>query len=250
MANRTFAIGDLHGDLEALFKLLACFPSLDKDDTFVFVGDYIDRGPKSKQVLDYVRGLSSQIPCKIVTLRGNHEDAWLRVVERGWDEFILPPGNGCLATLRSYGDGPVPAEDEAPNPDELLLLRTGGFLPDEDVAWLQALPCWYEDEHAIYVHAGLPKQADGFPHPKDVDPQTALLWCREEAFFREYRGKLVVFGHTGTEFLPPELSGYTPDDPADLWAGECCIGIDTGAGKPGGFLTAVELPGKHVYESR
>ena len=43
---RTFVIGDIHGDLDALFKVLSCLPTLTKNDTVVFVGDYIDRGPK------------------------------------------------------------------------------------------------------------------------------------------------------------------------------------------------------------
>ena len=62
-------------------------------------------------------------------------------------------------------------------------------------------------------------------------------------------GKLVVFGHTATAYLPVELSTYTPEDPLDIWAGPCCVGLDTGAGK-GGFLTAIELPSMNVYESR
>ena len=63
------------------------------------------------------------------------------------------------------------------------------------------------------------------------------------------RGKRVVFGHTTTDLLPPELSQYTPDDPKDLWAYENVIGIDTGCGR-GGFLTAIELPSLTPYESR
>jgi serine/threonine protein phosphatase 1 len=82
-----------------------------------------------------------------------------------------------------------------------------------------------------------------------VKTPAVLLWCRDEKFFRLYRGKLVVFGHTATEYLPPELSTYTPEDPTDLWAGECTIGLDTGCGK-GGFLTAIELPALKVYEAR
>ena len=58
-----------------------------------------------------------------------------------------------------------------------------------------------------------------------------MLWLRDEDFFRNYRGKLVVFGHTATAYLPPELSTYTPEDPLDVWAGPCCVGLDTGAGK-------------------
>jgi serine/threonine protein phosphatase 1 len=111
------------------------------------------------------------------------------------------------------------------------------------------LPFWYEDEHAIYVHAGLPQSDKGFPHPSQVKNPTSLLWCRDDNFFRCYSGKLVVFGHTATELLPPELSTYTPEDPADLWAGPCTIGLDTGCGK-GGHLTGLELPSLRVYESR
>jgi serine/threonine protein phosphatase 1 len=249
MANRTFAIGDVHGETEHLFKLLSTLPTLDAEDTLVFLGDYIDRGPNSRGVIEFVRELPSNTEAKVVALRGNHEDAWLKVVDQGWDEFVSPPGNGCLAAMRSFIGGPVPAEDELPRTDEELMLTTGGFLPDDVVEWFRDLPHWYENEHAIYVHAGLPHKDGEFVHPSKVENPQVLLWLRDEHFFRNYRGKLVVFGHTRTEYLPEELSGYTPEDPTDLWAGESVVGIDTGCGN-GGFLTAFELPDLHVYESR
>jgi serine/threonine protein phosphatase 1 len=249
MAGRTFAIGDIHGDLEELFKVLACFPTLEKDDTIIFMGDYLDRGPRSAQVVTYIRNLHQHVPAKVVALRGNHEDAWLRVIERGWPEFVMPPPNGCLAALRSFTGGAVPGEEESPVGEELELMLNGKFFPPDVVAWMEALPHWYEDEHAIYVHAGLPSSPEGFLHPSKVKQKAALLWCRDERFFRDYRGKLVVFGHTATVCLPPELSSYTPEDPTDIWAGPCTVGLDTGCGK-GGFLTALELPAMRVYESR
>lgn len=249
MANRTFAIGDIHGDTAALFKLLSDFPALDENDTVVFLGDYIDRGPNSRGVVDYVRNMHTQTPAKVVALRGNHEDAWLRVVERGWDEFVMPPKNGCLAAMRSWTGGEYPHEDELPKPDEQMILQSGDFFPEDVVEWFQSLPYWYEDEHAIYVHAGLPRGPGGWLHPSEVKAPIALLWCRDMDFFTNYRGKRVVFGHTRTEYLPPELSGYTPEDPTDLWAGVDVVGIDTGCGN-GGFLTALELPALNVYESR
>ena len=249
MPGRTFAIGDIHGDLEGLFKVLACFPPLEKDDTIVFVGDYLDRGPKSAEVIDYVRNLPTQTKAKVVALRGNHEDAWLRVCTGGWDEFVLPPGNGCLQAMRSFLKKPMPAEGEEARGDERTLMLSGAFFPEEVVEWMMKLPYFYEDEHAIYVHAGLPKGPGGFMHPSEVKAPIALLWCRDEDFFRNYAGKLVVFGHTATEYLPQELSSYTPEDPKDIFAGPCVVGLDTGAGK-GGFLTAVELPSMRVYESR
>ena len=114
---------------------------------------------------------------------------------------------------------------------------------------MRTLVWFYEDEHAIYVHAGIKREGDHFPHPSKVDPPRALLWLRDRDFFENYRGKLVVFGHTTTRTLPNELSTYTPDDPTDLWAGPACVGLDTACGK-GGFLTAFELPAQRVYESR
>ncbi len=249
MPGRTFAIGDIHGDLDALFKVLSCLPTLDKNDTVVFVGDYLDRGPKSAQVIDYIRKMPEHSPAKIVALRGNHEDAWLRVCSGGWDEFVLPPGNGCLAAMRSFTGAPMPVEGEEPSAAEKSMMLSGSFFPDEVVSWMMALPYWYENDHAIFVHAGLPKGPNGFLHPSEVKAPIALLWCRDEDFFRNYNGKLVVFGHTATEYLPQELSSYTPEDPSDIWAGPCVVGLDTGAGK-GGFLTALELPEMRVYESR
>ncbi len=248
MPGRTFAIGDIHGDMAALDRVLAAFPPLEENDTIVFVGDYIDRGPRSKEVIEFIRRLPREIPARVVALRGNHEDAWLRVIDRGWPEFSLPPSNGCLATLRSFAG--MPREpNELVTPDELPSLLDGSFFPADVVAWMRSLPFYFENEHAIYVHAGLPRTHGAFPHPSQVKTPASLLWCRDESFFRLYSGKLVIFGHTATELLPPELSWYTPEDPADLWAGPCTIGLDTGCGK-GGYLTGLELPSLRVYESR
>lgn len=246
---RTFAIGDIHGDLEALDRLLARLPTLVEGDTLVFLGDYVDRGPCSAEVVARVRGLAAWTPARVVALRGNHEDAWVQVATTGWPEFVLPRRNGCLEAYRSFAGLPAPAEDEDPTNDELRALLTGSFFPPDVVAWMAALPFFHEDEHAIYVHAGLVRREGLFPHPSEASPPRAVLWTRSRDFFENYAGKLVVFGHTATEDLPAELSGFTPDDPTDLWAGPFAIGLDTGAGK-GGFLTAFELPSRTVYESR
>jgi serine/threonine protein phosphatase 1 len=196
-----------------------------------------------------VRALDRDVGCNVVCLRGNHEDAWLRVRERGWPEFIMPVQNGCLATLRSFRGEPHPDDDTMPRPEEMEAMFSGTFFPEDVVRWMEELPYWYEDEHAIYVHAGLTPKDGAFVHPRDADPKSALLWTRSEKFFREYAGKRVVVGHTKTDLLPPELSSHTPEDPTDLWAGEHVVAIDTGAGK-GGHLTALELPSLEIYESR
>jgi serine/threonine protein phosphatase 1 len=248
MSGRTFAIGDVHGDLEQLEALLAKLPALDEGDSLVFLGDYLDRGPRSAEVVARVRALATDGPQRVVALRGNHEDAWLRIVDTGWPEFLFPRNNGCLETLRSYQGRPCTAAD-MPEVDDFIAMERGAFLPADVVAWLRTLKFFHEDAHALYVHAGIKRVGDGFPHPADVQPPEALLWLRDRDFFANYRGKLVVFGHTTTPSLPPELSSYTPEDPTDLWAGPACVGLDTGCGK-GGFLTALELPSRAVYESR
>ena len=249
MPGRTFAIGDIHGDLTALQTLFERLPGLTDDDTVVFLGDYIDRGPESGGVVAYVRELTERCPARIITLRGNHEDAWLQVIEKGWPEFVFPRQNGCLESLRSFEGKPPPSDDELPTAEEMQAMLTGSFFPPDVVTWMEGLRFFYEDEHAIYVHAGIKRTNDVFPHPSEVTPPRALLWLRDRDFFENYRGKLVVFGHTTTRMLPGELSSHTPEDPADLWAGPSCVGLDTACGK-GGFLTAFELPARTVYESR
>jgi len=246
---RTFAFGDIHGDLVALETVLALLPPLTADDSLVFLGDYVDRGPDSVGVVARLRQLAAAGPARCVLLRGNHEDAWLKVVDAGWPEFVLPRGNGCYECYCSFLGRPAPDFEDGPSAQDLREMCTGQFLPADVVAWMRELVWFHEDEHAIYVHAGIKRQDGEFPHPSKVDPPAALLWLRDRDFFSNYRGKLVVFGHTATSSLPAELSQHTPDDPSDLWAGPACVGLDTGAGK-GGFLTCLELPRRMVYESR
>ena len=72
---RTFAIGDIHGEATHLERLLERLPPLHADDTLVFLGDYMDRGPESARVFDIVWALPQKVPAKVVTLLGNHEEA-------------------------------------------------------------------------------------------------------------------------------------------------------------------------------
>jgi serine/threonine protein phosphatase 1 len=244
MANRTIVVGDIHGDIQALDALMLKLPTLSSGDTLVFLGDYVDRGPDSAGVIDAVRHrIPDSTPAQVVALRGNHEDAWLRVIDKGWPEFVLPVSNGCRECFQSFQANPDSSTEVEP-------LFSGGFFPADVVEWMRDLPYYYEDDHGIYVHAGLPKVDGRWLHPSKAKDPRVLLWMRSRDFFVHYSGKSVVVGHTVTRTLPAELSMYTPEDPDDMfWAGGCVYAIDTGAGK-GGFLTALEFPGGTVYESR
>jgi serine/threonine protein phosphatase 1 len=249
MAGRTFAIGDIHGEVSHLEKVWAQLPPLDAADTVVFLGDYLNRGPDSKAVIERLMTLPAKTAARVVCLRGNHEDAWLRVRAEGWDEFVLHPDHGCFPTLRSFAGGAVPKPNEKPSDREMGLLASGDFLPATMMEWMAQLPFWYEDDRGIYVHAGLPGRAGNFLHPAQVQPAAVMAWVRTDDFVRNYRGTKVVFGHTPVRLLPAELSVYTPDDPDDAWMNENVVGLDTGCGL-GGFLSAIELPAMRMYESR
>lgn len=249
MAGRTFAFGDIHGEASHFARVWAQLPALDADDTVVFLGDYMNRGPDSRGVLEQLMAMPKATPARVVCLRGNHEDAWLRVYTEGWDEFVLHPDHGCLPTLRSFvGKAVSNARPKATNA-EMALMASGEFLPANVVEWLTQLPFWYEDDRGIYVHAGLPAAGKDFLHPSQVRPAALLAWVRTDDFVRNYRGSKVIFGHTPVTLLPTELSSYTPDDPDDAWVNENVVGLDTGCGL-GGFLTAIELPAMRMYESR
>jgi serine/threonine protein phosphatase 1 len=251
MSGRTFAVGDVHGERAALERLLLRLPPLDAGDTLLFIGDYVDRGPESRQVVDLVRlELSRRTAAKLVTLCGNHEEAWLKTVAGGGPGFVMPPGNGCLATFRSYAGGAVAGDGGLPSSlEEMKALFSGSFFPPEVLAWMRALPYYHEDEHAIYLHGGLPPVGGGFAHPREYPDPSVLVWCRSKEFFTAYRGKRVVFGHTPVRHLPQGHSEHTPGDAADAYVKGDVVGIDTGCGR-GGFLTAVELPGLVFHESR
>lgn len=248
---RTFAIGDIHGDRQALDTLLERLPALEAEDTLVFLGDYVDRGPDSRGVVERVMRLPQETPARVVTLRGNHEDKWLDCYQGKGVEFLLPRSNGCLEMYRSFASKPLSPDDEAPTEDIIAMLDVPSWLPQTVLAWMEALPLWYEDDHAIYVHAGLEGEGEMWKHPS-VSRPACLLWMREPDFFSGYHGKRLVFGHTLVKDLPLGHLGPIAkffDDPKDVWQRGELIGLDTGCGK-GGFLSAIELPRMKVYESR
>jgi serine/threonine protein phosphatase 1 len=242
----TFAIGDIHGDLAALEALLAKLPA-DADDTVVFLGDYVDRGPDSRGVIERVQRFAREFPGKTVTLRGNHEDAWMEMHEKPDPGFLYPERNGCVEMLRSYVDTSGMSREET----YALLGRPKEWLPKEHVDWFRSLAVWYEDEHAIYVHAGLDGKNGVWKHPtqgRDV----AMLWTRNSDFWVQYEGKTVCFGHTTVDCLPNDHLTWLQqifDKTDDVWKRGGLLGLDTGSGK-GGFLSAVQLPRRKVYESR
>jgi serine/threonine protein phosphatase 1 len=240
---RTYVIGDVHGERALLARILSELPFVGPGDALVFLGDYLDRGPDSRGVVELLRRLPEQTAGEVVCLRGNHEDALLKVIDAKDPSFLIPPGNGVLATFTSF-------TERAPLPDLGALDRAGmdaffdagSWLPPAVVAWMRALPLWHRDEHATYVHAGLEGEGTVWSPPEQSDPRS-LLWQREPDFFAGYEGPRLVFGHTPVEDLPPAEKGRTSP-----WRRGPLHGLDTGAGK-GGPLSCLELPSGRLIQA-
>ncbi len=208
-----YAVGDIHGCLDQLEMLLEeVQPDLEQD-VLLFVGDYIDRGPDSRGVVDYVLKLQQKYPREhVICLKGNHEVMFLDFLEGRERELFL--FNGGLGTLRDYWG------DKWDNLKELLL-------PPEHARFYQELRPYYETADYIFVHGGL---KPGVPLPEQQEKD--LLWIRGEFITSmEDFGRLVVFGHT--PFKSPMVM---PNK----------IGIDTGA-VYGNFLTCLKLPQKEFF---
>lgn len=224
---RTFVVGDVHGYASKLRKLL---PQLKEraatGDSLVFVGDYIDRGPDSRGVLDLVlEQLDGGWDGPVVALKGNHEEMMLDHMSRRprYDPEVWMQ-NGGYETIASYtGQG--------------VTRKWAESVPAAHLEFLKSLPSLHQDENGIYVHAGLtPGRA---PETGDDD---IYLWIREPFIESDYQWeKVVVFGHT-PQYEPPK--GLVMDRSQLAWRPldrPEKIGIDTGAAY-GGPLSAVILP--------
>lgn len=172
MKGRTIAIGDIHGCVKTLEQLLIKV-SPTPDDTLIFLGDYIDRGPNSMGVIDYIIQLQEQYI--IVCLRGNHEQMMLDA-SRDYQLFDLWVRNGGDATLRSFGVEHI------------------NKIPQKYVEWLEQLSYYFVTEKEIYVHAGI---NTNIPNPfSDIE---AMMWIRSfEVNPKRIHNKYVIHGHTPT----------------------------------------------------
>ncbi|BCR06358.1 serine/threonine protein phosphatase [Desulfuromonas versatilis] len=163
-------MGDIHGCLEQLKGLLERVrPS--PEDRVVFLGDYIDRGPDPRGVVEFLLEFGRKFP-RSVFLKGNHEAMLLDfLADREQFPFLL---NGGEATLESY--------------------REAGKvrIPKEHLDFFESLPCSFETDAFIFVHAGL-RPGLSLHAQREQD----MLWIRDEFLASDYDwGKIVVFGHT------------------------------------------------------
>jgi serine/threonine protein phosphatase 1 len=211
---KIFAIGDIHGCISHLDKLMAQLDIDAGEDALIFVGDYIDRGPDSKGVIDAILDIRKNIR-NVVCLSGNHEDMFLNYCLDGRDEDLYMK-NGGIHTLASYGFSREGTE-------ELIL-------PESHREFFSTLRTYHETDDYIFVHAGL---RPGIPLQQQ--DREDLLWIRFEFINSPYDfDKTVVYGHTPISLNKPLIDRNK-------------ICIDTGA-VYGGKLTCIELPEMKIYQ--
>jgi serine/threonine protein phosphatase 1 len=189
---RIYAVGDVHGRADLLDQVLsridadlAAYP--DCQPIQVFLGDYIDRGPSSRSVLDLL--INRSRTHKIVCLKGNHETY---VFEFLRNPAILPDWRqlGGLETLMSYGLKPPVKADAA---DQLELAKAlSASLPKDHRQFLRSLAPSFTCGDFFFVHAGV-KPGIPLAQQREAD----LLWIRDDFLLCEDNfGKVIVHGHT------------------------------------------------------
>jgi serine/threonine protein phosphatase 1 len=217
MAGRTIAIGDVHGCSPALRTLLDTIGP-DADDVVVTLGDYIDRGPDSKGVLDLLLDLAGY--CRLVALLGNHEEMLLAALS---DRKVLEGWLACggVEAVLSYGWAPG-------GPRRGL----DALIPQEHWRFLAGCRPFYLTDTHFFVHAGYVPQL-----PPEEQPAEALRWrVTDRHTARPYRpGITAVVGHT------PQYSGEV----LDLGFLIC---IDTNCHR-GGWLTALEVGTGQIWQA-
>jgi serine/threonine protein phosphatase 1 len=207
---KTFVVGDVHGCLQMLLRLLDEVPWRSGRDRLIFVGDCIDRGPDSKGVVDCILDLMRR-DGGVACVLGNHEAMLMDYLAGIKQDLYL--ANQGMTTLRDYlahkpeGEGPL--------------------VPPEHLAFYRSLKPFLELEDYYVVHAG-------FRPGIEIGRQSVedMIWIREPFISSDADfGKKVVFGHT--PFPRP-------------WTMKNKIGIDTGA-VYGNRLTCIELPEERFY---
>lgn len=217
MTARFFIVGDIHAcpqELEALLMGL----SLRREDRLVFLGDYIDRGPGARQVVDLLLGMQAVEVCAMTFLKGNHEDMFLDFLGYGGnygDAFLM---NGGVKTLKSYDCSPLMDVPE-------VLVR----IPEAHLSFFRNLELAFPTDEVLCVHAGI----NALRSLADQDPED-LLWIRQEFIDNPHPLPCtIVYGHTPQREVRFDLP-YK-------------VGIDTGL-VYGGKLSCVEFTEKKLFQ--
>jgi len=221
----TYAIPDLHGRRDLLDLAVDAIAQRTRGGvaTVVLLGDYVNKGPASAQVLDRLLTSFDQA-WQLVFLKGNHDGIMFDALR---DAGALPQWleNGGAATLRSY----APQSDHIPDP---------GIVPEGHRAFLERLRLIHIDAHRVYVHAGVDPA-----RPLDAQQESTLLTKRYAADDASGHGdRHVVHGHHPFRDGPKILHGHTDLDTLAWQTGRLVVGVFDDE-RPGGPADLIKVIG-------
>jgi serine/threonine protein phosphatase 1 len=214
-----YVIGDIHGCATELTRLVDALP-LVQGDSVIFLGDYVDRGPNSREVVSYLLSLQADHKTvEFVFLKGNHEDMLLSYVGLGGQHGDMFLANGGKATLASYEI----------DPDKLTRGDILAAIPPSHLGFFRALNSYHLMGSFLCVHAGVNPQKTW---AEQTDEE--LLWIRNTFIYCAHMlPQTVLFGHT-----PQSTVFY--DLPYK-------VGLDTGL-VYGNMLTCLEVDEKVLFQ--
>jgi serine/threonine protein phosphatase 1 len=242
--NRIIAIGDIHGHLTKLKELLEILvKEIDFDldeDHLVLLGDLVDYGPETKDLIEFCIETQRLFPNTFHPLRGNHDDMLVDVLLhdcKRYGDYYLWAKQGGHQTIMSYmPEGRSDYDQALTNPLDII--------PKEHLDFLDSLPFYWETDKYFFVHGGLPaplSEIDSLDYPAT---QYELLWIRSNFYNnRADFGKKVIFGHTP---FTDHTNIYSEEEKYVPYVEENMIGINT-LPRHKGYLTAVELPSEKFY---
>lgn len=210
--SRILAIGDIHGCNDAFQQMLFAELKINKEDEIYCIGDYIDRGPNSKDVIDTIISLREE-GYQINTSRGNHEQMMMDA-EMSMENFQRWFANGGNTTLESFDVDRYSA------------------MPGKYKEFFESTEYYFKTNDYIFVHAGLNFEKDDIFEDKD-----AMLWIRDFSPQQDKLGnKILIHGHT------PQSLHYVLSQKGN------CINIDAGCvynnRRNLGNLVTISLPAK------
>lgn len=228
---RTLVISDIHGCYTSFNELLAVMNYQPEDDQLILLGDFVDRGPQSRQVVEQVISLVQNEGA--IAIQGNHDERLVDVMlERSEQALMKFSDHGGRQTAESYAGITQGTVDHIITCAKTVIHEQYAH----HLTFLDELPYYYEDDHFIYVHAGLnPNYLNWKKQPK-----RDFLYMKEPFLSRPTTvSKTIIFGHTKVM----DIHGKP-----DIWFGEGKIGIDGGCAS-GHQLNGLEITGKDQFKT-
>ncbi|MNN07784.1 Serine/threonine-protein phosphatase 1 [compost metagenome] len=209
---RKLVISDIHGCYDELSKLLNKVKYIPSEDQLILLGDYCDRGPKSKEVIEQVRRLVQQ--GNVIALRGNHDQLFIDAMEN--NENAIWMENGGLSTIKSYvGKDWFKTGFNYPEYNKAKAFIKMYY--QHHIDFLKSLPLYAEDDRHLFAHAGIDPAYSG---DLQSHPDNIFLWGTKQFLSSDHLlNKTIVFGHIPTIRI---------QESADIWFGNNKIGMDGG----------------------